>query len=104
MKLYNNHKDDKDDEDDATYSMSKMSLKHGQCTYDTTDAYSQLGEKSVTFSTVDSVYKRERHKTKNTGSLFKCTLPYLVDYWTDIQSKQRASIQLQMLSASNDVL
>ena len=63
MKVFNNHKDDKDDEDDATYSMLKMLLKDEEYTYDTTDGYSHIGGKSVMFSAVNSVYKRDtRHK------------------------------------------
>ena len=37
-------------------------------------------------------------------SAFPVALPFMVDYWYNLKGKKRASIQVQMLSASKDLL
>ena len=88
--------------------MSKMSLKdNDDYSYDTKDDLYRIGGKSVTFSGVDSFVGRKSgcsFSASKSESVFPVALPFIVDYWYNLRGKKRASIQVQMLSASKDLL
>jgi hypothetical protein len=121
----NGYDDDDDDDDDDTYRMSKMSVNdHDDYSYDTR---TQQGAKSVSFdpyssgrsikSTASRIqgvvssssggHHREKGGTPPRSPAkqpkarpVSCSLPYIIDYWHDLRTQERASIQVHMLSMS----
>jgi hypothetical protein len=115
--------DDDDDDDDETYKqMSKMSVND-----DDDDSYRGGGAKSVSFNncssgrSIRSTVSRQQGTTStsalargtpprtpataaNKARPLHCALPYIIEYWHDLRPQQRASVQVQMLTMSPELM
>ena len=114
IKAFPSNYEEDDDDEDGTYALSKMSVADDEFTYDTFSIGGGCGGKGVTFGASQSIQYSSAgcsrvsgvapSASKSTGSALSCALPFLVDYWHDVSSNKRASIQVQMLSANNETL